>query len=91
MIVYVDVDDTLVRWYGTKCIPRVSVIEKLKARAQAGDRLFLWSRAGDEQARKVAEDLGLTELFEAILPKPEHIIDDEPLAEWEFCSYEYPW
>lgn len=91
MIVYVDVDDTLVRWCGSKCIPRVSVIDKIKQRAKDGDRLFLWSRAGDEAAARVAEELGITELFEAILPKPEHIIDDEPFADWKFCSYEYPW
>ena len=91
MVVYVDVDDTLVRWCGSKWIPRSSVIEKIKERAAAGDRLFLWSRAGDGPARQVAEELGIAELFEAILPKPDHIIDDEPFSEWEFCSYEYPW
>ena len=91
MVVYVDVDDTLVRWCGSKYVPRSSVIEKIKQRAAAGDRLFLWSRAGDGPARQVAEELGIAELFEAILPKPDHIIDDEPFSEWAFCSYEYPW
>lgn len=91
MVVYVDVDDTLVRWSGARCIPRTMVIEKLRERHANGDRLFLWSRAGDGPAREVAEKLGITNLFEAILPKPEHIIDDEPFDAWDFCTYEYPW
>lgn len=91
MIVFVDVDDTLVRWAGSKCIPRTPVIEKVKQRAANGDQLFLWSRAGAEAAREVADYLEITELFTAILPKPELIIDDEPFSEWDFCAHEQPW
>ena len=91
MIVYVDVDDTLVRWAGSKCIPRTLVIDKVKERAANGDRLFLWSRAGDEHARRVVEELGIADIFEAILPKPEHLIDDEHMKDWDFYSHEYPW
>ena len=90
MIVYVDVDDTLVRWAGSKCIPRTLVIDRIKERAANGDRLFLWSRAGDAAARSVAEHLGVEELFEAFLPKPELLIDDEPMTEWTFCAHEFP-
>ncbi len=56
MIVYIDVDDTLVRWAGSKCIPRTLVIDKVKERAANGDQLYLWSRAGGEHARAVAEE-----------------------------------
>lgn len=91
MVVYVDVDDTIVRWCGPKCMPRTSVIDKLRERKAAGDRLFLWSRAGDGPAREVAEQLQIVDLFEAILPKPDHIVDDEPFAEWKHCTHEYPW
>lgn len=90
MIVYVDVDDTLVRWAGPKCIPRTLIIERIRERAANGDRLFLWSRAGDKAARDVAERLGIADLFEAFLPKPELLIDDEPFHEWSFCSHEFP-
>ena len=90
MVVYVDVDDTLVRWAGSKCIPRTLIIDRIKERAANGDRLFLWSRAGDVAARRVAEDLGIEGLFEAFLPKPDLLIDDEPLGEWSFCAHEYP-
>lgn len=90
MIVYVDVDDTLVRWAGSKCIPRTLIIERIKERAIKGDRLFLWSRAGGEQAREVAEELGISKIFEAFLPKPDLLIDDEPISEWSFCAHEYP-
>lgn len=91
LVVYIDVDDTLVRWAGSKCIPRTLVIEKVKERAANGERLFLWSRAGDEHAKRVADELGISEIFEAILPKPQHVIDDEPLQDWDFCSHEAPW
>lgn len=90
MVVYVDVDDTLVRWAGPKCIPRTLIIDRIRERAANGDRLFLWSRAGDEAARRVAEELGIENLFEAFLPKPELLIDDEPFDEWAFCAHEYP-
>ena len=53
-------------------------------------RLFLWSRAGDEAARRVAEHLGIDDLFEAFVPKPELLINDEPMADWGFCAHEYP-
>lgn len=91
MIVYVDVDDTLVRWAGSKCIPRTLVIDKIKLRAAAGDELYLWSRAGAEHARRVADFLEIADLFVAILPKPDLIIDDEPFSKWDFCEHEQPW
>ena len=90
MIVYVDVDDTIVRWAGSKAIPRTLIIERLRERAARGERLFLWSRAGDQAAREVAERLGVADLFEAFLPKPELLIDDEPITEWSFLQHEFP-
>ena len=90
MNVYVDVDDTLVRWAGSKCIPRTLVVEKLKERAKDGDTLYLWSRAGADLAREVAVELGVEDLFVAILPKPDVYIDDEPFDKWRQCQHEYP-
>lgn len=58
--------------------------------AARGERLFLWSRAGDQAAREVAERLGVADLFEAFLPKPELLIDDEPITEWSFLQHEFP-
>ena len=90
MIVYVDVDDTLVRWAGSKCIPRTLIIERIKKRKADGDTLYLWSRAGAEAAQSVAEHLGIEDLFVAFLPKPDLLLDDEPIEEWKFLQHEYP-
>ena len=90
MVVYVDVDDTLVRWAGPKCIPRTLIIERVRERAANGDVLYLWSRAGGEAARSVAERLGIEDLFVAFLPKPDLLIDDEPIGEWNFMAHEFP-
>lgn len=91
MIVYVDVDDTLVRWAGSKSIPRTSVIEKVKTLAREGNTLYLWSTGGADYARKIAGELGIEELFTSFLPKPELILDDQAVEDWRDCRHEYPW
>ncbi len=91
MIVYVDVDDTLVRWAGSKSIPRTTVIGRVKEMATEGHTLYLWSTGGAEYARKVAADLGIEALFTAFLPKPELILDDQAVEDWRDCRHEYPW
>lgn len=91
MVVYVDVDDTLVRWAGTKAIPRTLVIEKVKKLAAEGATLYLWSTGGAEYAERVVTDLGIADLFTAFLPKPELIIDDQAVEDWRDCRHEYPW
>lgn len=79
-IVYVDVDDTLVRWAGPKVIPIPAVIAKVRALHASGATLYCWSAAGAENARVVATRIGVAELFVAFLPKPTLMIDDQPLA-----------
>ena len=37
MVVYVDVDDTLVRWAGSKCIPRTLIIARIRERVANDD------------------------------------------------------
>lgn len=82
-VVYVDVDDTLVRWAGSRAIPMPHVIAEVKRLHAAGAELYCWSAAGRAGALEVLEQLELTSLFVAVLPKPTVMIDDAPLrARW---------
>jgi predicted HAD superfamily phosphohydrolase YqeG len=81
-VVFVDVDDTLVRSAGTKRVPIPHVVEHVRELWRAGAALYLWSRGGEEYARAAAAELDLADCFEAFLPKPNVILDDEELASW---------
>lgn len=89
-IVYVDVDDTLVRSFGSKRIPMTLVIDRVRALKDKGCLLYLWSTGGAAYARSSAEELGIADLFEAFLPKPHLIIDDQPVSDWRDCKHELP-
>lgn len=90
LVVFVDVDDTLVRSVGAKRIPMPRVIERVRGLHAEGATLYLWSTGGAEYARATAAELGISELFAGFLPKPHLIIDDQPVAEWRGCRYERP-
>jgi hydroxymethylpyrimidine pyrophosphatase-like HAD family hydrolase len=89
-IVYVDVDDTLVRSVGAKRIPMPSVIERVRVLHAQGAKLYLWSSGGEQYARSSAIELGIAELFVAFLPKPTAYVDDQPVHEWRFCKHVLP-
>jgi predicted HAD superfamily phosphohydrolase YqeG len=89
-IVYVDVDDTLIRSVGSKRIPMPRVVDKVKQLHQGGAALYLWSSGGADYARESAEELGIAELFKAFLPKPTLIIDDQPVSDWRYCEHKFP-
>ncbi|WP_375769950.1 hypothetical protein NR798_03410 [Archangium gephyra] len=80
--IYVDVDDTLVRSFGSKRIPMTGMVERVRELAQKGATLYLWSTAGADYARRTAAELGLEDCFQAFLPKPEVLIDDRALEDW---------
>jgi predicted HAD superfamily phosphohydrolase YqeG len=82
LVVYVDVDDTLVRTAGVKRIPVPAVIEHVRELSRAGAELYLWSRGGAEYARRTADELGIAGCFRAFLPKPNVVIDDEAFSAW---------
>jgi len=90
VVVYVDVDDTLVRSAGSKRIPMPRTIERVKASHAAGAILYLWSTGGAQYARATAEELKISDCFVGFLPKPTVILDDQPVSEWRGCTYEYP-
>jgi hydroxymethylpyrimidine pyrophosphatase-like HAD family hydrolase len=89
-IVFVDVDDTLVRSYGTKRIPMPTVIASVRKLYADGATLYLWSSGGAEYARKSAVELGIDECFVAFLPKPNVYVDDLPIDKWRFCKHVLP-
>lgn len=82
LVIYVDVDDTLVRSFGSKRIPISSVVDHVRALHANGVRLFCWSSGGAEYARASAAELGLEPCFLGFLPKPNILIDDQSPAEW---------
>lgn len=82
LVIYVDVDDTLVRSVGSKSIPIGIVVDHVRALAADGAVLYCWSSGGSEYARSVAESLGLARCFVAFLPKPLVMIDDQSTSEW---------
>ena len=90
MVVFVDVDDTLIRSVGPKRIPIPRVVDRVRSLHRDGHTLYLWSTAGADYARSAASQLGLVECFAGFLPKPNLIIDDQPVAEWRACAHEYP-
>ena len=89
-IVFVDVDDTLVRSVGTKRIPIPRVIDRVKNLNAAGALLYLWSSGGEDYARNTAAEFGISACFVAFLPKPTLIIDDQEVSDWRYCRYENP-
>src|SRR4051794_33763518 len=82
MVIFVDVDDTLIRSFGSKRIPITGVIQRVRELHAAGARLFCWSTAGDVYAREMATSVGLADVFEAFLPKPHLLIDDAAVSTW---------
>jgi predicted HAD superfamily phosphohydrolase YqeG len=89
-VVFIDVDDTLIRSVGIKRIPMPSVIQQIKQLHAAGAILYLWSQAGADYAQSSAMELGIQELFFGFPPKPEAYIDDQPVHESRFCKHVLP-
>ncbi len=89
-VVFVDVDDTLVRSVGTKRIPMPAEIANVRRMHSEGAVLYLWSSGGGEYAKATAAELNISECFEGFLPKPHIYVDDQPVHEWRFCKHVYP-
>jgi len=89
-VIFVDVDDTLVRSVGTKRIPMPSVVTRVRELFDSGAALYLWSSGGAEYAKSSAEELGIAECFLAFLPKPDAYVDDQEVHEWRYCRHVLP-
>jgi len=83
LVVYVDVDDTLVRSAGTKRMPIPSVVAHVKSLSEAHTELYCWSTGGAEYARMTARELGIEACFAGFLPKPNVLIDDQDVGDWK--------
>ena len=90
LVVYVDVDDTLVRSFGSKRIPIMAMVQHVRDLHGAGVSVFAWSTAGADYARAAAVELGLVDCFRAFLPKPHIIIDDQSPAAWRRLIHVHP-
>lgn len=88
MVVFVDVDDTLLRFAGSKKIPIPGTITKVQELWAAGVHLYCWSMGGADYARNMATDLGIAHLFKGFLPKPHAIIDDQAFAAQHFTPWD---
>jgi cation transport ATPase len=89
-VVFVDVDDTLVRSVGTKRIPMPATIAAVKRLHSSGAQLYLWSAGGAAYAQASAVELGIADCFAGFLPKPSVYIDDQSVAEWLQCQHVLP-
>ena len=91
LVVYVDVDDTLVRSFGSKQIPMPATVDRVRAlAAEEGVLLYCWSSGGAEYAERVANGLGIGALFTAFLPKPNVMVDDVQVADWRDLLVVHP-
>jgi phosphoserine phosphatase len=90
MIYFVDVDDTLIRTYGTKIIPIVKTVEAVRDLASNGHTLYCWSAGGEEYARRIATQLDVDSCFVAFLSKPHVMIDDQIPADWRTTKVVHP-
>lgn len=89
-VIYIDVDDTLIRTFGSKQIPMPLSIEYVRRMSGAGHELFCWSRGGGEYARKIAISLGIDDCFTAFLPKPSVVFDDRGEKLLDHCEFVLP-
>jgi hypothetical protein len=89
-IVYVDVDDTLVRSFGSKRIGMTAVVERVRALHAAGLVLYCWSSGGADYCRDSAEELGIADCFVAFLPKPQLMLDDQHPRDWRTLRWLHP-
>lgn len=89
-IVYIDVDDTLIRSVGTTRIPMPAVVDRVRALHREGAKLYLWSSGGADYARASAAELGIEGCFAAFLPKPDIYLDDQAVHEWRDCRHVLP-
>jgi hypothetical protein len=81
VVIYVDIDDTLIRSIGSKRIPITAAINHVRSLHADGAHLYCWSTGGN-YAHTIAKELNLDHCFLAFLPKPQILLDDQPPAEW---------
>ena len=89
-VIFIDVDDTLIRTFGTKQIPIPTAIQYVRDMFNAGNVLYCWSRGGAQYSRDVAIKLGIADCFVCFLPKPEVVVDDRLEQLLDHCEFIHP-
>ncbi len=84
--IFVDVDDTFMRSFGSKRLPIDATVLAIKQLVSAGVQLFCWSSGGADYARQSAAEAGVEGCFSAFLPKPDALIDDVTLSKWRLVE-----
>jgi len=82
LVIYVDVEGTLINSFGNKTIPIESVVKHIRELYEHGAILYCWSSAGADFAKEAANKVGLEECFQSFLPKPNVLIDDISIENW---------
>ena len=90
LVIYVDVDETLIRNYGTKRIAMPAVIRHVRQLFEAGAHLYCWSSGGAAYAESSAAECGIADCFQAFLPKPQVLIDDQQIGDWRSLLQIHP-
>lgn len=67
-----------------------SVIQHIRALKAQGAVLYCWSSGGAEYARQSAAEFGIEDCFVGFLPKPNALLDDQPINEWRYLKYVHP-
>jgi predicted HAD superfamily phosphohydrolase YqeG len=88
--IYVDVDETFVRSYGTKRIAMPHIIEHIKELHKQGATMYCWSSGGGDYAKSSAIEFGIDHCFTAFLPKPNITIDDMEFSQWRDLYQVHP-
>jgi phosphoserine phosphatase len=85
-VIYIDIDDTLIRSFGSKRIPMSEMVALVPQLRQHGATLYCWSSGGAAYARASAEELGIADCFTAFLPKPHLLVDDVTVDKWKLAE-----
>lgn len=86
---YFDVDYTLIRPWGTAdvIIEEVpyqinkALISEMRVAKSRGHAVVVWSQGGSDWARRVCEELAITDLVDVVIAKPSWFTDDKPPEE----------
>ncbi len=89
-VIFVDVDDTLIRSVGTKRIPITPVVKRVRELHAAGAFLVCWSSGGADYARESAEGLSLGDCFSLFLAKPDVLLNDQHPRDWSGVRWVHP-
>ena len=90
LVIYIDVDDTLIRSVGKTQIPMPASVKYVRRMHAAGHTLYCWSHGGGDYARDVATSLEIGDCFVGFLSKPDVCLDDRGDKLLDYCNVILP-